>query len=388
MLVANGRVFYNGQFIEKDVLIEDGKIGKIANFETSEKEKIDEIIDAKGMLVLPALVDAHVHLREPGETHKEDFRTGTRAAIAGGIATVMDMPNNLVPITTRLRLLEKMKLAKQKAMCDVYFHFACGKDNFEEIKKLDPLSLKLYLFKTTRTDDIFIDDYGIIERHFENFDKEKTIVVHAEGKDVQKICELASKHKRKLHLAHATTMEEMETAHKNNATVEVTPHHLFLSKKDADRLGKLGKVYPALREESDRKKLFGNFEKIDCIATDHAPHTLEDKESGAAGFPGLETSFALMLDAYNKKLLKLESVIEKMGSRPAEIFGLKGIGKIEKGYAGNIIFADHRKEWAVKGEELETKCKWSPFEGKRLKGKVMATIYRGKLIYEEGEFLL
>jgi dihydroorotase len=398
MLIKNGRIFYNGDFVEKSILIEEEKIKKIGSHVENEES---ELIDAKGLLILPGLIDPHVHLREPGAEYKEDFRTGTRAAIAGGVTTVIDMPNNPLPTITVERLREKERLAKQKALCDVYFHFGATYDNFDEIKKANPLSLKIYMGKTTGT--LLIKDDETIEKHFQNFDKRKPIVLHAEDADylgkypcrseeaariaVARAVALAKKTNRIIHIAHVSTRAEIDEARKfDGCTVETAPHYLFLSKKYAEKNKSLGLVRPPLRSESERRALWQMFDKINCIATDHAPHTLEDKENGANGFPGLETSLALMLDAYNRRLVSIADIVAKMAENAAKIFNLPLVGKIEFGYLANLIFVDVKEEWKVRGEELETKCKWSPFDGKLLKGKVKKVIVRGKLIYDEGDF--
>ena len=379
----NGRMFLKNQIVEKGIVIEDGIIKKIANIAQSEQEKQDQVINANNMLILPGLVDVHVHMREPGDTYKEDFLTGSKAAIAGGITTVIDMPNNKVPTVTAARLEEKKKLAK-RAICDIFFHMGTTEDNFNEIKKADPISLKIYASETTG--NMKINDENIIKKHFENFDKNKPIVIHAEGQQlIEKIAALAKKTKRKIHLAHATTAKEIETIKAIGASVEVTPHHLFLSKKHEEKLGKLAPVKPPLRDETSRKSLWQNLDKIDCIATDHAPHSLEDKENGAYGYPGLETSLALMLDAYNKRLLTLSWIVERMATNPAKIFGLN-CGEIATGKKADLIIVDVKGEWRVNGEELETKCKWSPFDGQMLKGRVKTVIRNGKVVYENEEF--
>ncbi len=378
MQIKNARVLFKNTIVEKDVLIDNGLICKIAHVEAVEEEQQSEAIDAKGLLLLPGLVDAHVHFREPGEIYKEDFTTGSRAAIAGGVTTAMDMPNNKLPTITAARLKEKQMLAAKKALCDVFFHFGATEDNFDEVNKAKPNSLKIYLSETTGN---YIVGIAAAKKHFGNF--KGKIVVHAEGeKLVEKAASIADS---KMHLAHATSEKEVEIAKSIGATVEAAPHHLLLSKKEIEKLGKLAPVKPPLRDESDRKRLWSSLHKVDCIAADHAPHTIEDKESGAYGYPGLETSLALMLDAYNKKLITINAIAEKMASNPARIFGLSDRGEIAEGKKADLILVDTRKEWTVKGEELETKCKWSPFEGWKLKGKVMKTIRNGELVYDEGE---
>ncbi len=397
MLLGNVKVYYKGKILSKYIQIEEERITGLLN-STQRNEKV---IDGNGLLVLPGLIDPHVHLREPGATHKEDFYTGTRAAVAGGFTTVLDMPNNPQPTVTLERLKEKIELAKEKAICDVGFHFGATNENFSEIKKAKPNSLKLILGQTTGS--LLVREDSVILKHFENFPKEKPIVIHAEDQEyiektgddgpkaawraVEKVIGFAKRTNRRIHIAHTSTKKEIEIAKKwNLATVETAPHYLFLSQKDYGTLGDRKLVKPPLRVEQFRRELWEALEKIDCIGSDHAPHTLEEKENGAFGFPGLETSLALFLDAYSRGLLTIEWIVNRMAERPAEIFGIKGKGRIEKNYFADLTFVDLKKEWIVKGEELETKCKWSPFEGKKLRGKVVKVIFRGKETYSEGEF--
>jgi dihydroorotase len=394
LAVKGGLAFINGSFSRKDILIADGVIASMG----ARAPAADQTIDASGCLVLPGLIDPHVHLREPGDTYKEDFRSGGRAAIAGGFTTVMDMPNNRLPTVTRERLDEKKRLAKEKAICDVRFHFGGTDSNFSEVEEARPQSLKLYLGKTTG--ELLLREPGSLERHFEHFPKDLPIVLHAcddspdEVKDLEKTCaniwtciRLAQKTQRRIHIAHASTAREILLAKTwKRCSVEVAPHHLFLSKHDLERLGPCGKVYPALRSEQERIGLWKALGSVDCIATDHAPHTIADKKAGAAGFPGLETSLALMLDACAKGLLERTWVAERMSSRVADAFGLKGKGRLEKGCVADITIADPKMEWTVDAAEFETKCRWSPFEGKKLKGRVRTVIMAGKPLYVDNEF--
>ncbi len=395
VLVKGGLAFLDGAFVQRDVLLDGGVIAAVGH---GLKAEAGERVDASGCLVLPGLIDPHVHLREPGDTYKEDFATGTRAALAGGFTTVMDMPNNKLPTVTKARLDEKLRLAAAKAVCDVLFHFGGTDDNFAEVKKADPQSMKLYLGKTTG--ELMLKKTGSLQKHFADFARDRPIVLHACGDDADEekglertyaniadCVSLASKTGRRIHLAHASTGHEIVLAKKwKGCTVEVAPHHLFLSSKALERLGPYGKVYPQLRSESKRVALWDALWGVDCIATDHAPHTVEDKEAGAAGFPGLETCFSLMLDACSKGLLDREWVAQRMTENVASAFGLAGRGRLEKGCIGDVTIADPRAEWKVRGYELETKCKWSPFDGMVLKGRVRTVIKSGKQVYVENEF--
>lgn len=391
--IKGGTAFIGGRFAVKDILIENGVVAKLGADLRGE-----ENVDASGFLVLPGLIDPHVHLREPGGTEKEDFRTGTRAAIAGGFTTVMDMPNNPLPTITKERLEEKARLAKEKAVCDVLFHFGGTDGNFAEVKRADPGSMKLYLGETTGS--LALKSPESLARHFREFPADRPIVLHASDHSedeaenlmrtqttIENAMSLARENGRRVHLAHASTGKEILIAKGNpRCTVEVAPHHLFLSTRHLERLAFLGKVYPPLRSEQKRISLWHMLGKADCIATDHAPHTIEDKEAGAAGFPGLETSLALMLDACSKGLLDKIRVAEMMTINVARAFNLPARGRLEPGCAGDVTIVDLKKVWKVDGTELETKCRWSPFEGMELKGKVKSVVKNGKMIYEEGQF--
>lgn len=392
--IKGGRVFIDNVFLEKDILLEGDRIIQIGNNLHSDEKPID----ISGLLVVPGLIDPHVHLREPGAEHKEDFRTGTQAAVAGGFTTIIDMPNNPIPTTTAERLKHKKELAAKKAVCDVRFHFGATDSNFDEVVKANPDSMKIYMGKTTG--DLMLKEERSLEKHFAQFDHGKPIVVHAsddskyEEKNLEKTFanveyarSIAELKNRCVHLAHVSTSHEVHLFKKfNKATCEVAPHYLFLNSKDAEKLGPLGSVYPPLRTEQKRITLWNALDRIDCIATDHAPHTIEDKDAGAHGFPGLETCLSLMLDAHNKGLLGIDWFLPRMTKSPAKIFNLDGLGKITPGAIANLTLIDLKKEWTVKGNELFTKCAWSPFEGKKLKGKAVSVIYKGEMIFEQGQF--
>ncbi len=390
VLIKGGKVFYKGEFSDSDILIENGKIKSIGR----NLNGADEKYNAKGMLVLPGLIDPHVHLRDPGATYKEDFHTGTRAAVAGGFTTVMDMPNNPYPTVTVAALFEKAALAKKKAICEVRFYFGATDHNFDEIERADPLSLKVYLGKTTG--ELYLRNPGSLKKHFENYKGQ--FVFHATGdgkteheqldatyKNIAKVGSLSNRYRRSSHIAHASCGKEVTISKSFGLTVETAPHYLFLDSKDAKKLGYRGTVYPNLRSGGP-ESLWKKIDKIDCIATDHAPHTLEDKKNGAHGFPGLETSLGMMLTAYHSKKIGLEWIIEHMSEKPAAIFDLGRVGRIKEGFYGNITVLDLKKEWTVKGNKLYTKCKWSPFEGRKIKGKVKSVFYKGNLIFDDFSF--
>ncbi len=393
LVIKDGTVFLGQNFEKKDILLENGRIAAVGTH-----LKGDERLNAEGLLILPGLIDPHVHFREPGDEKKEDFLSGSRAAIAGGFTTVMDMPNNRFPTVTQKRLQEKIELSK-KAICDVFFHFGGTDDNFNEVKKADPSSLKLYLGKSTG--DLVLQNPRSVEKHFASFPSDRPIVVHACDHSqeeqvnlehtyslVEKVVSLAQKYSHRVHLAHVSTKKEIMLIKRHSgATVEVAPHHLFLSRDNAKSLGFYSKVYPPLRSEQKRIMLWSSLEAVDCIATDHAPHSLEDKEKGAAGFPGLETSLALMLLGCQRGLIDKIWVAQRMTKSVADIFGLKDRGCIAKGYLADITIVDPNKKWTLHSNDLYTKCGWSPFDGWQFKGKVHTVIKNGKPLFLEYHFM-
>ncbi len=380
MILKNARVFINGEFMEKDITIEDGLISEIGTAKSSR-----DVFDCKGMHLLPGLIDPHVHLREPGDMKKEDFTTGTSAALAGGFTSVCDMPNNRVPITTKERYLEKQALVKKKAKCNVFLSMAGVDENYSEVKDAQPTFLKLYLGHTTG--GLIIEDERVISKHFGKFAKDKPLVVHSEDiKMTHRLVRYARTYENRMHLAHAHTADQVRTVKTlPRGSVEVAPHHLFLDKKYCRKHKELCEVKPPLQKPEVASDLWTVLQKVDCIATDHAPHTLADKKEGAFGFPGLETSLAVMLKGYFEGKYTFEWLIDCMSRNPARIFNLEKRGMIEVGNHADLTLVDLHKEWTVKGEELETKCKWSPFEGWTLKGKAHSVWVGGKQKMEEFE---
>ncbi len=387
MLVKNALAYVNGKFRKTDILIKGERIAKIANrLDTGE----ERVVEARGLVALPGLIEIHAHLREPGQAHKEDFLSGSKAALAGGYTLVYDMPNNLPKATITKEALEEKKELAKKALCEIRFHFGATNTNFEEVKNANPESLKFYMGKTTG--NILLDDENAILKHMMKFPRQKQIIAHAQkgetaegaAEGIEKAVALAKEARRKIHITHCSTVRELEIAKKYRlATVDTAPHYLFLSAEEAEKMKPKGKglVHPPLRSRKEVALMWKNLENIDAIATDHAPHLLKEKGDGAHGFPGLETALSLFLDAHSKKQVSLAWIAQRFSENPARIMGLKGYGKIEKGHFANITLVNLKKEWKVRGEELYTSAKWSPFEGRKLKGRVMKTIYKGKIAF-------
>src|SRR3989338_1887498 len=269
------------------------------------------------LLKLPGFTDVHVHLREPGNTQKEDFSTGTKAAIAGGYTQVLDMPNNTPPTTTHKDLNEKIKLATGKIWCDVGFNFGATKQSVRYFKQVSQkvFGLKVYMDQTTG--QLLIENAPDRELIFKSWSSPLPIMVHAEDGTVDAAIGLARKYKRRLHICHVTAnqMPSVKSAKKSGVpiTCEVTPHHLFLDTGDLKTLGPLGMMKPPLISKKEQELLWVHIDDIDIIATDHAPHTLDekyDKSSPKFGVPGLETTLPLMLSAVSKDLLSIKRLVE------------------------------------------------------------------------------
>lgn len=339
------------------------------------------------LIKLPGLIDVHVHLREPGATQKEDFTTGTKAAIAGGYTLVLDMPNNPVPTISPEALQEKMTLAKGRIYCDVGFHFGAGKESVQYFKDVanQVFGLKVYMNQTTG--ELLLENDKILEEVFSSWPKEKPILVHAEGETLQKAITLAKKFGNKLHVCHVSLKEEIELIKSVKQdglkiTCEVTCHHLFLTEGDVKRLGPYGVMRPPLVSKEDQDALWQGISDgaIDMIASDHAPHTKEEKlgEQVPNGVPGLETTLPLLLTAVSDRRLKLERLIELTSTNPRRIFDLPEQPE-------TFVEVDS-SSYTLDPSHLFTKCGWTPFAGRKVTGRVKKVVLRGQLVYDGKKF--
>lgn len=378
LLIKNGKIFQNGILIKKNIFIQNEKIRKITNLDL----KADKVIDAKNKIILPGLIDCHVHIREPGLTHKEDFLTGSMAAAAGGVTTILVMPNDNPPTINAQRLGEKRRLAK-KSIVNYGFHFGSTNDNISEIKNAENIaSVKVYMDYTTG--DLKISNKAVLKKIFSNT---RIVSVHAEDENVFNAVNLT---KNPMYLCHTSSKEELDYAKQGkNVFVEVCPHHLFLTKEVLDDLGAYAEMKPHLKTKKDQEALWTGIKnnKVDTIATDHAPHTKEEKMqiNYPYGVPGLETMLPLLLNALNEKKLELKKIVKLCCENPAKIFKIKNKGFIKEGFDADLVIVDLDIEKEVEDDKLMTKCKWSPFHGWRLKGWPVVTIVNGNVIYDNGK---
>ena len=338
---------------------------------------------------LPGLIDPHVHLRDPGATHKEDFDTGTAAALAGGFTCVLDMPNNTPPITDAATLATKQAAARVKARCDYGLHLGAGEDNVETAAALSPqvTGLKMYLDQTFGP--LRLDDLPALMRHAERWPHDRPLLCHAEGSFAIAAAIMAAHVSgAPVHICHVSREEEIDLIRRAkdkgiHVTCEATPHHLFLTEGDAATIGAgRSDVRPRLAREGDRAALRAHLDVIDCFATDHAPHTRAEKDSPAAppGFPGLETALALYLELVRQGLMSIEGLIDRTVNNPRRIFGLPD-------QPDTWIEVDPDEEWVARGPELFTRARWTPFEGWLLRGRVRRVVLRGAEVYDNGRVL-
>jgi dihydroorotase len=418
LTIKKCKIWYKDRLVNYGLALDRGKIVSISK-DTSLPAS-DEKIDCKGNIILPGLIDVHVHFREPGLTWKEDWLTGSKSAAKGGITYVMDMPNTIPPTTTVERLLDKKKLAK-KSIVNFDLYAAICSDNLDLIPELSKhvKAFKLYMAQSTgklmlqenllkeaftkvskagKILCVHAEDQKINDRFLKKYKKRNDPLAFAlsrpkesEVSGIKKAINLTRETNVKLHVCHVSSKEGLDlirTIKKEiDITCEVTPHNLFMTQEDFIKKGNFAKMGPPLRTKQDQIALWKgiNDGTVDILASDHAPHTLEEKSkdiwSAPAGVPGVETSLQLMLNVVNKRMIGLERVVELMYDNPVKRFDLGNYGMIEKGNVANLTIVNLNKQWKISREDLLTKCGWNPFEGWEGKGETVLTIVNGKTIF-------
>ena len=348
------------------------------------------------MIKLPGLIDPHVHVREPGGTHKEDWNTVTQAALAGGVTTILAMPNTQPPIFDEATLDLALDAAKSKARCDYGQFLGAGPDNADTLPVIGDKATGLKMYLDSTFGELRLDDMTLWMPHFINFPKSAPIVLHSESRTMAAGILFAAVYDRPVHIAHISLKEEVlliKAAKERGikVTCEVCPHHLFLTSPSPLRPSPLGRgdggegrleVRPRLATQEDVDALWANMDIIDCFATDHAPHTVEEKDSDnpPPGFPGLETLLPLLLNAVSEKRLTIDDIIQKSVINPRKIFNLPEQPE-------TWIEVDETTEYEIKAADQFTKCNWTPFEGWKVKGKVRKVVLRGGVAFEDGKVL-
>jgi len=351
--------------------------------------KFVDCITAKKIVRLPGLIDTHVHMREPGATHKEDFSSGTAAALAGGVTMVCAMPNTIPPVTDETVFNLCKKLASEKAYCDYALMVGATSTNYACIPKLasQASGLKMYLNRTFT--DLMMESTTDWLHHFQHWPRNAPICVHAEGTTVAAVILMASLYDRPLHICHVSSKDEIEIVKAAKMkglpiTCEVCPHHLFLTEQEIHELGdNMSDVRPRVGRQEDQEALWENMDYIDSIVTDHAPHTLEEKKSSvdSPGFSGLETMLPLLLTAVNEGKITLQELEEKMYHSPRRIFGLPE-------QPDTYIEIDMDHEWTIPDKLTHSKAGWTPFAGRKVKGIVRRVILRGEVAFVDGKVLV
>ena len=423
-LIKNAFVVNEGRTECKSVLVENGRIARIAD-EISATEGVITI-DAKGKYLLPGVIDTHVHFRDPGLTHKADFHTESCAAIAGGVTSVIDMPNTKPQTTTEALLDEKIAMAAEKSLCNYGFMVGATNDNIESLNSIDPSKYAaVKLFMGSSTGNMLVSDDAALERLFQT--AKKPIVAHCEDeariaertamakerwgdtppaeahafirddeacfRSTHKAVGLAQHFGSRLHVAHVTTAKELSlfsdgSIDGKRITAEVTPSHLWFCDEDYATLGNRIRCNPAVKSsdnrEALRKALNDGF--LDTIATDHAPHLLEEKMkpyfASVSGMPSIQHSLLVALELCKLDYLSLEKVVEKMCHNPAKLFGIEERGFVREGYNADLVLVDLNAETVVDNATLYYKCRWSPLEGTLFHAKVEKTFVNGVLSYD------
>lgn len=413
--IVNGKLWTGSGFVDAGISIIDDRIAKISKELTL--PRAERVLNAKGKLVFPGFIDVHAHLRDAAFSYKEDFRSGTSAAVAGGFTTVLDMPNTSPPITNTQVLKRSIRSAHGKIFCDVSFY---GTTNSAEIARelanAGCIAFKAYLHKTINgvsfTSDEHIKTLAIAAKKFHRVicfhaedrrylgrNEPKTVKDHllthspkAEVSAIAKVIRIAKKTNAKVHVCHLSTKEGLDLIKKAKRNIDITceaaPHHLLLTKSVLAKLGGLAVVEPPLRSKDDVVAIVKGISdgSVEIIATDHAPHSLKEKlgKNPRPGFPGLETTAGIIMTLVSKGVIPMERVVSALTTNPARRFSLN-MGKLAQGERANVTILDPKKKWKIDSSKFYSKAKYSPFEGMEVQGKIIATIVGGKVVYEDGQ---
>lgn len=428
-LIKNAKIVNEGQIFEGDVLVENDIIKEIAE-KISPKSSECIIVDAEGNYLIPGVIDDQVHFREPGLTHKGNIASESRAAVAGGITSFIEQPNTVPNAVTQELLEQKYQIAAETSYANYSFMMGGTNDNLEEVLKTNPRNVAgIKLFLGSSTGNMLVDNQDVLEKIFSS--TKMLIAVHCEdegtikanlehykaeyGDEIpmkfhplirsaeacyissSKAIELAKKTGARLHVFHLSTAKEMSLftnkipLEEKQITAEACVHHLWFTDKDYETKGSLIKWNPAVKTEADKEALWEALldDRIDVIATDHAPHTLEEKmnpyTSCPSGGPLVQHALVAMFEKHVKGRISVEKIVEKMCHNPAKIFKIEKRGFIKEGYYADLVIVNSHLPWVVKKENILYKCGWSPFEGVNFKSRVTHTFINGKLVYTNGK---
>jgi dihydroorotase len=417
-LIKHATVVLPRETLRTHVLIEDQKI---ADVDVAEHTDADHVVSASGLHLLPGVIDDQVHFREPGLTHKEDLQYATRACAKGGVTTFLEMPNTVPNATTQQRLNEKLELAARQSLVNYGFYIGATPQNLQDLRTAQRTP-GIKIFIGSSTGDLLVDDQEALERIFAETTlpiaahcEDETIVranqqrfagihdvaVHSRIRDHQaalvatrRAVDLARRHRHRFHVLHVSTGAEVAlfADHGDLLTAEVCPHHLLLNVDDYARLGSLIQMNPSVKTRDDNQQLWQALldGRIQVIATDHAPHTLQEKQlpypQSPSGLPAVENSLALMLDQVNRGRCSLSQVVHWMSDAPARVWDLVGKGRIQPGYDADLVLVDLQQTAVIRNEEQQTKCGWSPWHGETLQGWPVRTWVMGHEVFRDGRF--
>ena len=421
LIIKNGSCYINEDFQITDIGIKEKTIVKVGKIEESSKETID----AKDLIVLPGCIDTQVHFREPGSTNAEDLNSGSRAAILGGITSVFEMPNTNPPTSNLIEFQKKIDLAKNRMFTNHAFYFGATPDNYNELSNLKNLvgCCGVKLFAGSSTGDLLVDKEKDIEKIFEH--TSKVVAVHSEDEEIlnmnkklikdgdvhshpiwrseecaisstRRIVKIAERFKKKAHILHITTKQEIDflSQHKGNITFEITPQHLTIFAPDCyEKLGTYAQMNPPIRDKSHYDRLwYGVRNNLnDTIGSDHAPHLKENKEkiypSSPSGMPGVQTLLPIMLNHVNDGKLTIKQLIRLICENPIKIFNIKNKGFIKEYFDADLTIIDMNKTSTIDNKNIASKCGWTPFHGKKVKGFPIYTIINGITKMKNGSIL-
>ena len=428
ILIKNVQLVNRGTIETRDILIRGQRIEEIA---PQINRPADREINAEGLYALPGIIDDQVHFREPGLTHKSDLYTEPRAAVAGGVTSFMEMPNTKPPALTQELLQDKYDIAARKSLANYSFFMGASNDNLEEVLRTDAKTVcGIKAFMGSSTGNMLVDNPVTLESLFskvpmliathcedeatirqntaaylEKYGEDIPVKYHPEIRSVEGCLlssslavELAKKYNTRLHILHISTADELALFRNDipltqkRITSEVCVHHLYFNADQYETLGTQIKCNPAIKDRSHQEALFPALldNRLDIIATDHAPHTWEEKQgnykNAPSGVPLIQHTLNVMLEFYHQGKISLERIVEKMCHAPADCFHVVDRGYLEEGYFADLVLLDLNREWQVDKSNLYYKCGWSPFEGHTFKGQIQQTIVSGHLAYDQGQF--
>ena len=421
LILKGGTVVNHDGVGQRDIAVSGGRIVGLGSFG---REQGGEVIDCTGLHILPGVVDSQVHLREPGAEHKEDLETGGRAAVMGGVTGVFEMPNTSPLTTTAEALADKVARASNRMYCDFAFYVGGTRENAHQLGELEllPGCAGIKVFMGSSTGSLLVDDDKGVARILANI--RRRAAFHSEDEDrlnerkhhriegdpsshyvwrdaeaarlcTERLVRLAREAHKRIHVLHVSTADEFPilAAARDVATVEVTPNHLVFTSEDYARLGNLLQMNPPMREPHHKEGIWAALQSglVDVLGSDHAPHTLEEKArpypASPSGMPGVQTLVPVMLDCVNKGMLSIERFVDLTSHGPNRIFGLAGKGRIAEGYDADFTIVDMKSKRTISNDWIESRCKWTPHDGREVTGWPIGTVIRGRTVMWNDEII-